>query len=169
MKPFFFSRFLAPLFLPKGRRARRRPKSRAVGYEPLEARHLLAPVAVDDSYQATGNTTLSISAAAGVQANDINHDMLPLTSSVVASPSHGSLTLNADGSFSYTPTSGYSGPDSFGYHDTDFAGTSNTATVSITISNPNAPIAVNDSYSVLHDRANSISAAGGVLANDSDP
>ena len=43
------------------------------------------------------------------------------------------LTLNANGSFSYTPTGGYTGPDAFTYHANDGTDDSNTATVSLTV------------------------------------
>ena len=43
---------------------------------------------------------------------------------MVTSVSHGSLTLNPNGGFSYTPTAGYVGPDSFTYQAND--GTANS-------------------------------------------
>ena len=54
---------------------------------------------------------------------------------LVNAPSHGALTLNADGSFAYQPAAGYSGPDSFSYtaNDVDTGRASNVATVSITV------------------------------------
>ena len=58
-----------------------------------------------------------------------------LTTTKMSDPSHGTVTLNADGSFAYVPTNGYSGSDSFTYKDTDSsARTTNTATVSLTVS-----------------------------------
>jgi len=171
VKPFTFPRRVTALSLPRTRRGRRRPLAELsiCRLEVLETRHMLTPTAVDDSYQMSANTTLSVDAASGVQANDSNPDMISMNSNVVSNPSHGTLTLNSDGSFSYTPTTNFSGNDTFAYDDSDFVGTSNTATVTITINGAGTPIAVNDSYTVLHDRANSISAASGVLANDTDP
>ena len=43
----------------------------------------------------------------------------PLTAVLVSGPAHGTLTLNADGSFTYTPTANYNGPDSFTYKAND--------------------------------------------------
>src|SRR5262249_23798300 len=64
-------------------------------------------------------------------------------SAVVASgPSHGSLTLNANGSFTYTPDANYNGPDTFTYRASDATLTSSLATVTITVS------AVNDAPAV---------------------
>ena len=52
---------------------------------------------------------------------------------VNSSPTHGTLTLNANGSFTYTPAANYNGTDSFTYQASDGALNSNIATVSITV------------------------------------
>src|SRR5262249_46260311 len=93
------------------------------------------PTATDDSYIAGADTTLNVTAAKGVLANDKDLNGDSLTTILVAGPSHGNLTLNADGSFTYAPTNPtYSGPDSFTYQASDGVLKSNTATVSLTIS-----------------------------------
>jgi hypothetical protein len=51
----------------------------------------------------------------------------------VSGPAHGTLTLNADGSFTYTPAAGYSGTDSFTYVANDGFADSAPGTVTITI------------------------------------
>jgi YD repeat-containing protein len=138
--------------------------------EVLEARVLLFATAVNDSYTVTHDHTLSPNAATGVIANDMIMGG-SVTAVLVAGPSHGSLTLNADGSFTYLPTTHYVGSDSFTYldHDSFDNSNSNTAMVSLTIANA-APVAVADSYLVYKDSFNSASeGAAGVLANDSDP
>ena len=63
------------------------------------------PVAVDDSYNLLKNTTLSV-AATGVLTNDSDVDGDALTTFAVTLPTHGSLTLNSDGGFSYTKLAG---------------------------------------------------------------
>src|SRR5205823_6549496 len=79
-----------------------------------------------------------------------------------------SLTLNANGSFTYTPSANVNGADSFTYKANDGALNSNTATVTITINAVNdAPVAQNDSYTTDEDTQLTVGAAG-VLANDSD-
>ena len=94
-----------------------------------------APVAVADSYSTAQNTAL-VQAAPGVLANDTDADTDPLTAVLDANVTHGSLTLNANGSFTYTPTTGYSGPDSFTYHAHDGTANSNVVTVSLTVTAP---------------------------------
>jgi VCBS repeat-containing protein len=91
-----------------------------------------APVAANDTYSATESTTLTV-AAAGVLANDTDSDSDPLTAVLVAGPSHGTLTLNANGSFTYTPTTGFTGTDSFTYKASDGEANSNVATVNLMV------------------------------------
>jgi VCBS repeat-containing protein len=104
-----------------------------------------APVAVADSYVATEDTPLVVPAA-GVLANDTDIDLNSLTAVLDASPAHGNVTLNADGSFTYTPANGYTGPDSFTYHANDGGLDSNIATVSITVNAASAQLLVNGSF-----------------------
>src|SRR3989441_1283484 len=126
-----------------------------------------APVAANDTFTTTEDTTLNV-AAPGVLANDSDVDGDPLSAVLVTQPTHGSLTLNSDGSFSYTPAANYNGPDSFTYKANDGRTDSGIATVSITIIGVNdAPVAVNDSYTTTEDTTLNV-AAPGVLANDSD-
>src|SRR5207247_1577671 len=107
-------------------------------------------------------------AAPGVLTYDTDADGDPLSPIAASGPSHGTLTFNADGSFSYTPTAGYAGPDSFTYRVNDGDADSNVATVSITVNAVNsAPVAVNDSYSTNEDTALTV-AVPGVLGNDTD-
>ncbi len=64
------------------------------------------------------------------------------TYAVVANPAHGTLSGldTAAGTITYTPSSGYDGPDSFTYKATNAGGASVAATVSITVSPPAAPL-----------------------------
>ncbi len=128
------------------------------------------PVAVNDSYTTPEDTQLVI-AAPGVLANDSDVDgPFPLTAMLVTSPSHGVLTLNANGSFTYTPALDYNGPDSFTYRARDGSNAeSNIATVSITVTPVNdPPIAANDAYGTDENVTLNVNAAQGVLANDTD-
>lgn len=81
------------------------------------------PVASDNSYTFAAGAPLSV-AAPGVLtgASDVDGD--PLTAVLATSPAHGTLTLNADGSFTYTPDTGFDGVDHFTYFVSD--GTNNS-------------------------------------------
>ena len=129
------------------------------------------PSAGNDSYSVDEDATLTVAAGSGVLSNDSDSDGGPsaLTASYVDGPSHGSLSLNANGGFTYTPTANYSGADSFRYSAYDGLGYSGNATVSLTI-NPvaDAPVATSNTYSGSEDTLMTIPAPG-VLANDSDP
>ena len=127
------------------------------------------PIGVPDAYGASEETTLVV-AAPGVLDNDTDLEGSALTAILGASPTHGSLTLNADGSFSYTPAANFSGVDTFTYRARDAQnGSSALTTVTITVANTNdPPQAVNDSGSTQEDVPLVRTAATGVLANDSD-
>ena len=96
------------------------------------------PVANDDWYDAIVNTPLSVSTELGILANDTDADGdLPLTLVNVGDPAHGTLLLNADGSFTYTPETDFTGPtDSFTYQVNDGLNDSNVATVTIDYNAP---------------------------------
>ncbi len=127
------------------------------------------PVAVANSYSVNEDATLAPNAATGVLANDTDAESDTLTAMLVTNVTYGSLTLYADGSFSYTPTANYNGSDSFTYKANDgwFDSASN-ATVSITVNPVNdPPVGVADSYSMYQGNTLVVAAAG-VLANDTD-
>ncbi len=67
-----------------------------------------------------------------VLTNDSANAAPPLTAALKTNVTHGALVLNADGSFTYTPTAGYIGPDSFVYTATNANGSSD-ATVSLNV------------------------------------
>jgi len=91
------------------------------------------PVAMDDSYNTPKNESLTVEAP-GVLTNDSDPDADPLTASLESSVSHGGLTLNTNGSFTYTPANGYVGQDSFTYRAVDsLAAMSDPATVTIDV------------------------------------
>ena len=70
--------------------------------------------------------------ASGVLGNDTDADGDMITAVWVSDPGDGSVALNADGSFSYTPDADFYGVDSFVYKANDGTDDSNTATVTIT-------------------------------------
>ena len=111
-----------------------------------------APTANPDAYSTTEDTPLTV-AAPGVLANDSDPEHDPLSAVLVSGPSHGTLTLNPDGSFTYTPATNHTGSDSFTYQASDGTLTSELATVTLTVT------AVNDTPTVTV-------AAGGTCGRD---
>jgi VCBS repeat-containing protein len=127
-----------------------------------------APTTVTDAYTTAEDTALTV-AAPGVLGNDGDLDGDTLSAAVESPPAHGTLTLNANGSFTYTPAANFNGSDSFSYRASDNTAASSPATVTITVSAVNdAPTAAADAYSTAEDTVLTANAPG-VLANDSDP
>jgi VCBS repeat-containing protein len=127
-----------------------------------------APTAVADAYSTAEDTVLTVGAP-GVLGNDSDPDGNQLSAVLGSGPSHGTLALDADGSFTYTPAANFNGSDSFSYRASDGTLTSNLATVTLTVSAVNdAPTAAANAYSTGED-TNLTVAAPGVLGNDSDP
>jgi len=85
----------------------------------------LAPVASDKTEEnLIGETFTGM-----LPVTDEDHDLM--TYSVVDNPSHGSVTVNADGTYTYVPSSVYDGEDSFTFKANDGVNDSNTATITI--------------------------------------
>ncbi|HSC13875.1 MAG TPA: Ig-like domain-containing protein [Gammaproteobacteria bacterium] len=128
----------------------------------------VAPVAADDGYATNEDQTLNV-AASGVLANDTDANGNPLTAVLVTDVATGTLTLQANGSFSYVPSPGFSGPVTFTYQASDGTLGSNTATVTITVNAvDDPPVTQPDSYTTAEDTPLSVGGSG-VLGNDSDP
>jgi hypothetical protein len=82
------------------------------------------PTTTDDTYTVAANGTLTVDVTHGVLANDADPDGDPLIicdqprlehHEVMLAPRNGTVTMNADGSFSYTPNAGFVGVDTFYY------------------------------------------------------
>jgi VCBS repeat-containing protein len=97
-----------------------------------------SPVAGDDSYSVNEGATLTVSAVNGVLANDTDADGDALTATIGTSPANGSVTLNSDGSFTYTHNGSETTADSFTYSVSD-GSTTDTGTVTIAVSPVNDP------------------------------
>ncbi|MFT5533442.1 MAG: VCBS repeat-containing protein [Burkholderiaceae bacterium] len=121
------------------------------------------PVAVPDNYTTAEDTLL---VGATVLANDTDVEGNPLTAALVTQADHGTVVMNVDGTFTYTPNANYNGPDSFTYRANDGSADSNVATVSISVTPVNdPPVAVPDSYTTAED---TLLVGATVLANDTD-
>jgi len=102
------------------------------------------PVAVSESYTIDENGFLDI-AAPGILDNDSDPDGDSLIAIKITDPSHGTLGLNIDGSFNYTPDANFNGGDDFTYKAKDIHNTESApATVSITVNAVNDPPALAD-------------------------
>ncbi len=142
-----------------------------------------APLASNDKLTVNEDSgTTTVSAATGLLSNDTdsNLDALTITSYsisgvsgpfVLGSPTTitgvGSITINADGSYSFTPLANYNGTvPPISYTVSDGKGGSSTAVLSITVAPVNdAPQPVNDTATTPEDTPISKN----ILANDTDP
>ena len=102
-----------------------------------------APHAVDDSYSMERGTSLTVAATSGVLVNDVSPTGAPLTATVTTAPTHGVLTLAADGGFTYVNDGSSATVDTFTYTASNGTTTSDPATVTITIQAPQPPISIN--------------------------
>jgi VCBS repeat-containing protein len=116
----------------------------------------IAPMAADDSDTLVENTSKS----GNLASNDTPVAGETNTWTLATGPAHGSVVVNANGTYTYTPTQNYSGTDSFTYEITDSHGQMSTATVNLTVTP--VPVAVNDAFSTREDTA----VAGNLAAND---
>jgi parallel beta-helix repeat protein len=127
-----------------------------------------APVAVNDAYEVEKGKALKV-AAPGVLKNDQDTDGDSLSAELAEGPSHGTLVLNADGSFTYTPNTGFTGEDSFTYLINDgTVDSAEVATVTITVKHVNTPpVPTDDAYTIDEGSTLSVDAPG-ILDNDAD-
>jgi hypothetical protein len=94
---------------------------------------LTTPQAANYAYQLGENGSLAIQGP-GVLANDLDPSGNALTAVIASGPGHGTLALNPDGSFRYTPNANFAGTDDFTYRATRSDGTlSNVATVTLNV------------------------------------
>ncbi len=132
----------------------------------------VAPVAVDDSgSNFTTNEDTVLTTVASVLDNDTDADGDTLTANLLSAPATGSVTLNSDGTFTYTPAADTNGDVTFTYEATDGDLNSNAATVTITINPVNdAPVASDDTLAsaVDEDAVDANFNLSELLANDTD-
>ena len=139
-----------------------------------------APIASDDSFDAVSDPTAPATLSSNVLGNDADPDGDTIsvvsadgtaTGTAFVTSNGGTVTLNADGSFDYTPAPGFIGEDSFDYLITDVGGQTDDATVTINVQ-PDTTPGVNDAPDANDDLAISqpnASVMGNALTNDIDP
>ncbi|HXH79950.1 LamG-like jellyroll fold domain-containing protein [Nocardioides sp.] len=131
-----------------------------------------APVGAADAYSTAEGQVLTVPAVSGVLANDTDADGNTLTATGVTQPANGTVTMAADGGFTYTPATGFAGTDTFTYRANDGTTTSAATTVTITVERAvpgnRAPTAGADAYDAVGGQVLTVPAPG-VLMNDDDP
>ena len=130
-----------------------------------------APVTVTEEISVVGGgtvTTLNDGVTTSVLTNDSDADGDSINAVLVTNPINGSLTLNANGTFSYTHNGSATTTDTFYYRSNDGYVNGNTVSVTIYINNP--PVAVADTIAVLESgtATTTTSGATSVLDNDTD-
>jgi subtilisin-like proprotein convertase family protein len=122
------------------------------------------PLAKPDQYTAVGaGATLH---GATVLANDSDDDGDAMTALSLSSPSHGSVSLASNGTFTYTPVYTYAGPDSFTYQARDATTGSESVTVKIAVTGPSYPPPV---VNVGYDLGSGTTKRGNLLDWYGDP
>ena len=122
------------------------------------------PVANDDSYSTLEDESITIGAP-GVLQNDTNNSTSELTVvdenpatpevNVLQDVQHGTLLVNSDGSFTYTPDPDYSGQDTFVYNITDarlVGGRAGTVTITVQPVNDPPVFTIPDSVDSTEDQ-----------------
>ena len=111
-----------------------------------------APVAADDFYQMAENTVLTTTSSVLDNDVDPDGDSLVVETTPIVAPRFGTLVLNANGTFTYTPFPTFVGVDTFVYRVTDGSQT-DTATVEITVTGAlqtSLAITTNDMPALCH-------------------
>lgn len=106
-----------------------------------------SPVPVNDSYTSLGNVGISVPAGSGILVNDylgVNPPASFTAVSNAATTGGGSISIAADGSFTYTPAAGFTGNDTYQY---SLSNTVGTATATITIAVATMVWFINNTYS----------------------
>ncbi|PSV31613.1 tandem-95 repeat protein, partial [Photobacterium sp. GB-210] len=112
-----------------------------------------APVLVDDNNDPLGTdiavtTDEEVAVSGKLSATDVDGDSLTFASST--NPTNGTVTVNTDGTWTYTPNSDFNGDDSFKVEVSDGQGGTDTITVNVTVNPVNdAPVLVDDNNDPL--------------------
>lgn len=124
-----------------------------------------APVATDDNMETDEGASI-VFAANSLLANDTDLEGDTLAAEIAQAPENGSLEVDADGNWVYTPEEGFFGLDEFSYYAMD-GSDSDMATVSVLVNEViEDPVAVNESYQATAGETLVVEAPEGVLAND---
>src|SRR5262249_23884534 len=96
----------------------------------------IAVTAVNDApvaKNASVDVTFDVAANGDLSATDVDNAAAQLTFAGEGDAANGSVDIDADGHYTYTPDAGFAGVDSFTFRVTDAGGLTSTATVSLTV------------------------------------
>jgi hypothetical protein len=114
-----------------------------------QVKYLLSPMAADDQFATISGVTLNVPAS-GVLANDTAGLGTNLTAILVSGTTNGSMSLSANGGFTYTPATNFNGYDAFTYRVNDGLADGNVATVTIHVV-PTASVLFSDDFTRTND------------------
>jgi VCBS repeat-containing protein len=123
-----------------------------------------APTFLDQDLQKTTLKNTSVSGA--LVGRDVDGDTL--TYSKETNPSHGTVVVNEDGKWTYTPTTGYTGPDTFAITVSDGKGGTVTATISIQVNEPPNQAPTIQAKNIQKTTLKNTSVSGAVVGTDAD-
>ena len=111
-----------------------------------------APIAVDDAITVKEGATFTSSVDLNSNDTDVDGDALSVVTGTFTTTEGGTLVLASDGSYTYTPASGFTGTDTVDYTVTDGNLTDiGTLTINVSASGDTAPVAVDDAIAVTQD------------------
>jgi autotransporter-associated beta strand protein len=141
----------------------------AAGTDTARVTLSFAPVNEVDAKDDTFTTPIAVPVffgSRGVLANDVDPEGNAVgRARIVTGPANGIVTLNSDGSFTYTSNAGFLGIDSFTYRATDSQGATDVAKATINVIDA-APTAKGNEFAVQVDSKETFI---DVLKNDGDP
>ncbi len=120
-------------------------------------------VSVDEDSSVSGNVLVDNGNGAD---SDPDNDLL--TTVQLTNPLHGVATMLADGSFTYTPSADYAGPDSFKYRLLDGYGSAVVGTVFINVAPKNDAPTINSFNFTLNENSTAGAPVGTVVGSDID-
>ncbi|MHA6316122.1 Ig-like domain-containing protein, partial [Altererythrobacter sp. CAU 1778] len=124
-----------------------------------------APVAANDTLTTAEDTPATVAVLAN--DNDPDGDALTVVSATAA---NGTVTINADGTLSYTPDANFNGTDTITYTISDGNGGFDSATVAVTVTPVNdAPVANPETFSASEDTPLTLNVLGNDTDVDGDP
>ena len=103
----------------------------------------VAATVVEHVYAVAENTPVTVTAAFGVLTGSSDPGGETIRAVLDQAPLHGTLVLNSDGSFTYTPNTGYTGPDGFTFHGFDGLDGGNVVAAILNVGDTSPPVLAN--------------------------